>query len=100
MPAPSRVSVIGPRILALLAALLGLPMRLAAQPPRLDAPRVGLYDSVAAVLLRKWPDVAKRRYIVAPLTEEHRARADSASTFGDEVVAVQTLLALALASRN
>ena len=86
------VSVVLGRSFALLAAMLSFPLRVAAQPPRPDAPRVGLYDSVSAVLLRRWPDIAKRQFIVAPLVEEHRARADSARTFGDEVAAVQALL--------
>ena len=80
------------RRLALVASAVSLPLPLGAQPPAMDAPRVGLYDTVAAVLLRGWPDPAKRRFIVAPLIEENRARADSALTFGEEVGAVQALL--------
>ena len=69
-----------------------LAARLNAQPPPPEAPRVGLYDTVAAVLKSRWPDKAKRRFIIVPLIEENRSRADSARTFGEEAEAVQALL--------
>jgi tricorn protease len=65
---------------------------LVAQPPLPEAPRVGLFDSVATVLTRYWPDVAKRKFIVEPLIAEHAARAAAAQTFGEEYEAVQALL--------
>jgi carboxyl-terminal processing protease len=72
--------------------LLLIAFRLHAQPPLPDAQRVGLYNTVAAVLTARWPDPVKGRFIVAPLIDEHRPRADSARTFGEEVDAVWALL--------
>ena len=75
-------------MVALAASAAGL----SAQPPLPEAPRVGLFDSVSAVLTRYWPDSAKRRFIVAPLIAEHAPRAAAARTFGEECVVVQALL--------
>jgi C-terminal processing protease CtpA/Prc len=65
---------------------------LVAQPPLPDAPRVGLFDTVATVLRRNWPDPAKRRFIIEPLIAEHAPFAARAKTFGDEIGVVQHLL--------
>lgn len=65
---------------------------LPAQPPATDAPRVGLFDSVAQVLTRRWPDRVQRDFVVEPLIREHRAAARAARTFGDEVSVVRSLL--------
>ena len=65
---------------------------LSAQPPLPESPRVGLFDSVATVLRRYWPDSAKRRFIVEPLIAEYAARAAAAQTFGEECDVVQVLL--------
>ncbi|MCC7052360.1 MAG: hypothetical protein IT355_03775 [Gemmatimonadaceae bacterium] len=67
-------------------------------PPAGSAPRVGLYDSVAVVLKRDWPDSGVRRGIVEPVLQEHAAAAAAAQTFGDEVAVVKAMLAVIPAS--
>ena len=67
-------------------------------PPSQGAPRVGLYDSVAVVLKRFWPDSGVRRGIVEPVLQEHAAAAAAAQTFGEEVAVVKAMLAVIPAS--
>lgn len=62
------------------------------RPPAVDAPRVGLYDTVARVLRSSWPDRALRTGHIERLLRAHQPAADSAQRFGDELAVVQRVL--------
>ena len=77
--------------------VMARPVRLVAQtsaerPPALEAPRIGLYDTVARVLTRTWPPTQLRGSEVADQIRLARPAADSARTFGDELRVVNSLL--------
>lgn len=65
---------------------------LSGQPPQPDAPAVGLFDSVSAVLKHQWPDARERKALIAPLIRRYRESAHAATTFGAEVAVVQSFL--------